>query len=247
MSILIPVIATGLLNDIGEPINSGSLLVVATDDRDKPIPYRIPGMGVATESSAYRFIKNGAITAPLLLPDPTQTDPQNIRFRFVVIDVNHRETYYRQITPVINDGVSFNFSSWMAGQQTLPPPTGGSTGTGNPADGSVIVTATSLISANTAIAMLDGVPTPADASNLDHAGTVLGVAINSGQAGDPITVRFDGLVTSSGWHWQPAPVLLGRAGQLTQTSPSSGFFQEIGTPINPTTLLVRVRTPRIFA
>jgi hypothetical protein len=73
---------------------------------------------------------------------------------------------------------------------------------------------------------------------------LLGVALQSGNAGTTINVATDDLVTENGWNWTPdLPVFLGNAGQLTQVVPVSGYILIVGFAQSATTLLVRPGSP----
>jgi hypothetical protein len=105
------------------------------------------------------------------------------------------------------------------------------------------VTAQQNLSANQVVSMANDAPIPASSNNLADLGEVVGVVVGSVQAGSPVTIQYGGAVTYNGWNWGSGPVFLGLGGALTQTAPTSGFLQIIGTPLTPTTLLIQLQQP----
>lgn len=110
------------------------------------------------------------------------------------------------------------------------------------------LTASSTISAYTVVALSNGQAAIADSSIPSQIGNVIGVSKNGAAQGATVTVQYGGPVTYNGWDWTLGlPVFVGTTGRLTQTSPSSGFNQIIGFPINSTTLLVLLQSPTLIA
>lgn len=75
----------------------------------------------------------------------------------------------------------------------------------------------------------DGRVWKASASNLNHAGKVVGLTTSSGMAGASIRVRKLGAIHLNSWGLIPnANYYLGENGAITLTKPTSGFIQCIG-------------------
>ena len=84
----------------------------------------------------------------------------------------------------------------------------------------------------------------ADSSNPSQSfGRVIGVAsaaISSGSAGQVIT---SGLVTNPLWSWTTGDPIFVNGTSLASTPPSSGFVQQIGTALTPTSIVVSITDP----
>jgi hypothetical protein len=124
---------------------------------------------------------------------------------------------------------------------TISATTGG--GGGGGASDTVALTATQTISAFTCVSSAGGI-VPASSSTTSQMGSILGLAINSAQTGQVVTVQTAGEVTYNGWAWTAgAPLFLAANGTLTATPPASGFLQVIAVAIAPTVVLVRPEMP----
>lgn len=89
----------------------------------------------------------------------------------------------------------------------------------------------------------------ADTTVLAHAARVVGVTLTAGAPGEQTTVQALGRITEPSWAWTPdADILLGVAGQLTQTpAPGAVFSQRIGYAITPTAIWVELSDPVLFS
>lgn len=86
-----------------------------------------------------------------------------------------------------------------------------------------------------------------DAATTGHAGRLVGVTLNAAASGGDVRVLPAGPVVEPSWAWTPnAPVFLGSAGALTQTPPTTGFSQVVGTALSLTKLLVNIQPPVVL-
>lgn len=112
---------------------------------------------------------------------------------------------------------------------------------------SVLVTATTAIGGNRAV-MGDGAGSIAyaDSSNLAHRGKCIGLTMTAASAGGTVEIAVSGDVTEPTWNWSLGPVYLGTNGLLTQTVPTSGYIQVIGTAMSPTRMTISIQQPIIL-
>lgn len=78
----------------------------------------------------------------------------------------------------------------------------------------------------------------ANNDELSDLGKVLGVSKNAATAGGLVEVVFAGVIEESSWNFNIGPVFVGQDGLLTQSSPNTGFSQQIGIALATTKLLV---------
>jgi hypothetical protein len=78
-------------------------------------------------------------------------------------------------------------------------------------------------------------------ATVDDAHRIVGVAVTAANPGEACSVRYDGLLMTSGL--TPGFVYLGLAGELTSSLPGSGFQVQIGTAVSTTTLIIRPQLP----
>lgn len=83
----------------------------------------------------------------------------------------------------------------------------------------------------------------ASADNLGHMDGFVGVTTAAAMAGYPVHYVTHGeIVRENMWSWTPGlPIYLQSAGQLAQTPPASGFVQQVGLALSPTSMLVSPR------
>ena len=112
------------------------------------------------------------------------------------------------------------------------------------AGGVLSAVAAQTISANTAVALVNGQLVPAQSGTAVQAGNVLGIALNGGQAGATIAIQQSGEMSLSGWNWTLGqPIFVGLNGPLTQTPPTAGFSQVIGIPLSATSISIWLQPP----
>lgn len=87
----------------------------------------------------------------------------------------------------------------------------------------------------------------ASASDVTHAGRVVGISLAAASAGASIAYVDDGAIDEPSWSFAPGPVWLGEQGQITQALPSAGFAQIVGTAVTPTRIVVSLQAPIILA
>lgn len=83
----------------------------------------------------------------------------------------------------------------------------------------------------------------ASSANSSHFGTVIGITTAAAEQDETAEILTVGHVTEPSWSWQPGELFLGVNGLLTQTAPTSGFLQVIGTAVSPTRALIEPEQP----
>lgn len=87
----------------------------------------------------------------------------------------------------------------------------------------------------------------ADSSVVSHAGKVVGLITQGAVTNGTVQIIPLGVVMDSQWTWDPTKpdLYLGTEGRLTQTLPTSGFINRVGTVCTSTIVLIKVETPII--
>lgn len=135
-------------------------------------------------------------------------------------------------------------SAVVSGAEQGPPGPAGESATGNATQ----VVAGVTISANTAIALVNGQAVPAQSSEATQAGNVVGISQNGGPAGTLIDIQQLGEMSLSSWNWVLGnPIFVGPNGPLTQTPPTAGFSQIVGVPISATSISIGLQAPVLIA
>jgi hypothetical protein len=109
--------------------------------------------------------------------------------------------------------------------------------------------AASTLSGHRALKLnIDGKVEYASSDDLSDVRKVIGVGLNAATLDNPITVKGQGEIEESSWSWTPElPIYLGVAGALTQSPPSTGFVQILGTAISATKMFVNIEAPILLA
>jgi hypothetical protein len=82
------------------------------------------------------------------------------------------------------------------------------------------------------------------AFSLPHINSLIGLAKQTGNTGETISVFEDEIFTNSTWSWTPnKPVFLGLNGTLTQTPVGVAYLQQVGIAISPTSIIIRISQP----
>lgn len=82
------------------------------------------------------------------------------------------------------------------------------------------------------------------AFDLNDLHKLIGLAKQSGNIADVITVVEDEFMENTAWNWVPQkPVFLGTDGTLTQSLIGVLFVQQVGVAINPTKIVIRISQP----
>lgn len=124
------------------------------------------------------------------------------------------------------------------------PGRAGQVGPVGPAGGTAVVrTAGETISALRAVYEEDGEVFVLDYRDQDHIDQLLGITLNAGASGAPITVQRILDITDAAWAWTPGRVYLGADGALTQTPPSTGFHVLIGAAVSATRITLNLQDP----
>ena len=76
-----------------------------------------------------------------------------------------------------------------------------------------------------------------------HAGLFAGISQTAAAAGNLIVLLVSGIMEDSSWNWGLGPIYVGVDGSLTQTAPTTGFQQQIATPISATKITVNAQMP----
>lgn len=94
-----------------------------------------------------------------------------------------------------------------------------------------------------AVMIADGAFRHPDLAQAAHADAVIGIAEQSGAAGDEIAARMRGLIRESSWSWSPGSIWCGADGVLTQAPPPTGWLLVVGRAVDATTIDVDIDTP----
>lgn len=127
-----------------------------------------------------------------------------------------------------------------------PPGPPGLDSSGAGAGNSFAIVAGAVVSEYQVAVSIGGLAYTASASNLGHFGCVAGLFAQTSSSGAAAAVQYSGEIANAGWSFAPGVVFVGAAGQVTQTPPSVGFLQVVGTVMNPTTILIDVHEPILF-
>lgn len=84
--------------------------------------------------------------------------------------------------------------------------------------------------------------TYADNTNLDHIGKVIGITTGAANAGDYVSVQT-GNELEGFFGLSLGPVYLSTNGTITQTPPTVGFIQQLGTATSSTSMIINISTP----
>lgn len=110
----------------------------------------------------------------------------------------------------------------------------------------IIVYSSIDISTNKVIAVVNGSVVYADSSNVNHAGSVIGISSNSASAGNPITVKTVGELSGFAL-LTPGKMYLSTNGNFSTTMPSTGFIQSLGVIITSSSLVIKIGDPIILS
>lgn len=92
-----------------------------------------------------------------------------------------------------------------------------------------------------------GVAYISDKDAVTHIGETIGLVKAAVTSGQPVVINIGGEFTDVGWTWVPGTVFLSTAGALTQTAPSTGILQKIGTVLTSTSILIDIDDPVLRA
>lgn len=110
----------------------------------------------------------------------------------------------------------------------------------------LVVTCGETIIEGRAVRIQAGLAMLVDATNVTHANTIVGVARQSGNIGESITLVNEDYITNTAWTFLEAkPVFVGAAGVLTQNVIGLTFIQQVGVAASPTKLALRISQPFI--
>lgn len=124
------------------------------------------------------------------------------------------------------------------------PGPAGQIGPIGPAGGtSVVRIAGETISALRAVYEEDGEVFFLDYRDQDHIDQLLGITLNAGASGAPITVQRILDITDAAWAWTPGRVYLGVAGALTQSPAADGCDVLIGSAVSATRIILNLQDP----
>jgi hypothetical protein len=103
------------------------------------------------------------------------------------------------------------------------------------------------IGGHKAVRAVVGGVAPASASDVSQANTIIGITRGAAGVGALADIAFGGEVEEPTWAWSLGPIYLGENGTLTQTPPSVGFVQRLGTALSPTKIAVLIGPATIKA
>ena len=114
--------------------------------------------------------------------------------------------------------------------------------------GNIQLSAGTTISATTAIAAINVLLYPANSSDINQFNNVLGMSTNGGAAGTLISFQQTGIIGLPSWNFTPGnPVFVGTTGPVTQTPPTSGFLQILGTALTSKTMILNIQPPVLLS
>jgi hypothetical protein len=87
----------------------------------------------------------------------------------------------------------------------------------------------------------------ADKDNVAYVNDTLGLTMSVSTTGNPVDIQVGGEMTNVGWAWTAGSVFMGDSGELTQTPPTVGILQKIGTVLTPTSILIDIDDPILRA
>lgn len=87
----------------------------------------------------------------------------------------------------------------------------------------------------------------ADKDNVAYVQDTLGLTTTVSTTGNPVTIQTGGEITDAGWAWIAGHVFMGDSGELTQTPPTVGILQKIGTALTATSILIDIDDPILRA
>lgn len=214
--------------DFGVPVIFGG--VTRLGNFDRPVEIKEADQGFGGVETAFPSIR---LPYNAFSPMPDSGD---------VLQVNG--AWYSISEPTAeSDGAVVCFGLKAASVPTYTGPAGGAPP--ELAEGDVITATTGqTISAQQVVAIVEGLAQIADSSTLSQINEVFGIATGGAVTDTEVTIQTYGPYVYNGWNWTPGlPVFLGLGGALTQTAPSSGFLQIIGSPIDATTLFIDLEPP----
>jgi len=80
-----------------------------------------------------------------------------------------------------------------------------------------------------------------DYTNINHLGSILGITTNAALLGDPVEVRTSGEMINPGWSFTSGAVFANITAQIGQTPTPNGIYIQLGTIIDPTSILVNIK------
>ena len=99
------------------------------------------------------------------------------------------------------------------------------------------------ISALRCIVMRSGLAYVASSDDVSCANVIAGISTTAAsKQGDSLVVQGSGVIEDSSFAWEDdKPIFCGPDGRLTQTPPTSGFWQIVGTPISATKFEINIQ------
>ncbi len=125
---------------------------------------------------------------------------------------------------------------------------GGGSGSGSGGSGSVtsptpFLNGESIGALRVVCLLTDGLRL-ADSATVSHAFRLVGLSLSATASGALQTPLLEGIVKDAAWNWNPSiPLWLGTNGQMTQTSPTTGFLVQVATAIAPDQIYFQIQEP----
>lgn len=107
-------------------------------------------------------------------------------------------------------------------------------------------TAGEAISGQTVVYCEGGQIFEADTTNVSHFGKVVGVTTNAVAINNTISVVIFGEMVDASFSFTPGPIFFDVTGTPTNTVPTSGFSQQIGSACNTNSLFINIQVPIKF-
>lgn len=107
----------------------------------------------------------------------------------------------------------------------------------------ISATAAAVMSSGVAVVMSDGQLVAFDPLQPGHAGRIVGFAIHSAAAGQPLAVRVAGIMQNDGYAFTPGHVVFATAAGISTIAPASGTLAPVGRAIAPDKFIINFLTP----
>lgn len=81
-----------------------------------------------------------------------------------------------------------------------------------------------------------------DVAVVEQSDEIIGIVLQSGNAGAVLPVQMSGELSEPSWAWAPGAIYCGPDGVLTQAPPAAGWLLSIGRATSTTTIIIDIDT-----
>lgn len=108
----------------------------------------------------------------------------------------------------------------------------------------ITIDAGEYVGGHRVVAQVNGSVVMASNLNLSHMNNILGLTLGPANLGGELQIQFSGYIVEPSWSWNlTKAIYLSTNGLLTQTMPTTGFLQQIGTVISSNKVLISIQEP----